>query len=153
MKKTPLYALLTALAGALIAFAPLPIQDAAPRQLTFRLEASQFTYLPAEINVNPGDMVTIELVSMDVVHGFYLDGYGVSMTADPGQTARLTFVASQPGSFRFRCNVTCGAMHPFMIGKFNVGANTSLWRAVGLVLVTAVAMFGFISHPPAEKEA
>lgn len=151
MKKTLLYSLLIGLAGAVIAFAPLPMQAVPSQARTFRMEASQFTYSPAEITANQGDTVTIELVSTDVVHGFYLDIYGVSVTADPGQTARLTFVADQPGSFRFRCNVTCGAMHPFMIGKLNVGANTSLWRAVGLTLLTVVAAFIFIPRPGISK--
>ena len=151
MKKTLLYSLLIGLAGTVIAFAPLPMQPASPQARTFRMDASQFAYSPAEITANQGDTITIELVSTDVVHGFYLDTYGVSVTADPGQTARLTFVADQPGSFRFRCNVTCGAMHPFMIGKFNVGTNMSLWRAIGLTLLTVVATFIFLPRPGTPK--
>ena len=151
MKKNRFYSLLIVLAGAVIAFAPLPVQTASPQEHIFRMEASQFAYSPGEINVNLGDTVTIELVSTDVVHGLYVDEYGVSVTADPGQTARLTFIANQPGSFRLRCNVTCGAMHPFMIGKLNVGANTSLWRAIGLTLLTALAAFVFIPRPASAK--
>ena len=85
------------------------------------MEASQFSYSPSATEVNHGDTVTISLTSTDAVHGLYVDGYGVSVQADPGQTASLTFVAKRPGSFRFRCNVTCGALHPFMIGKLTVG--------------------------------
>ena len=136
-KKWFLFVLIV-LTGALIAFAPLPVHAAPPAQRTFRVDASQFAYSPAIIEVNPGDTVTIELVSTDVVHGLYLDGYGVSVTADPGQTARLTFTADKAGSFRFRCNVTCGALHPFMIGKLQMGPNTWLWRAVGLTILAAV---------------
>ena len=148
MKKNRFYLLLiTLLAGAVIAFAPLPAQAASPQEHVFHMEASQYAYSPAEINVNLGDTVTIELVSTDVVHGLYVDEYGVSVTADPGQTAHLSFVADKPGSFRFRCNVTCGAMHPFMIGKLSVGANTSLWRAIGLTLLTAAAALVFIPRP------
>jgi len=131
--------MLIGLAGAVIAFAPLPVRVAPPTQRTFRVEASQFAYSPAVLMVDPGDAVTIELVSTDVVHGLYVDGYGVSVTADPGQTARLTFTADRSGSFRFRCNVTCGALHPFMIGKLRVGSNTLLWRAIGLTLLAAIS--------------
>jgi heme/copper-type cytochrome/quinol oxidase subunit 2 len=129
--------LLLVLAGLVVAFAPLPVQPSAPVERTFRVEASQFAYSPAEISANPGDTVTIELVSTDVVHGLYVDGYGVSVKADPGQTATLTFVADKPGSFRLRCNVTCGAMHPFMVGKMNVGMNTWLFRSFGLAALFA----------------
>lgn len=98
------------MAGLVVAFAPLPVQSITHQERTFRVETHQFAYSPAELKVNPGDTVKIELVSTDVVHGFYIDGYGLSVEADPGQTATLTFVADKPGSFRFRCNVTCGAM-------------------------------------------
>jgi len=71
--------------------------------------------LPVRARSHPresGDHVTIDLVSTDVVHGLYLDGYDLNVTADPGQTATLSFVADRSGSFRFRCSVTCGALHP-----------------------------------------
>ena len=38
-----------------------------------------------------------------------------------------------------RCSVTCGALHPFMIGKFNVGSNDLLWRAIGLGVLAVIA--------------
>ena len=134
-----------ATAALAVAFAPLPfVPSAAPPALrSFRIEASQFAYSPSELNVNPGDRVTIDLVSTDVVHGLYVDGYGASVEADPGQTATLTFVADRPGSFRFRCSVTCGALHPFMIGKLTVGTDTALVRAVGLTLVGAIGILLF----------
>ncbi len=118
--------------GLVVVFAPLPVPFIAPQERTFRIAAQQFAYSPSELTVNPGDKVTIQLVSNDVVHGLYVDGYGVSVEADPGQTATLTFIANKPGSFRFRCNVTCGAMHPFMIGKLTVGTNTWLYRSLGM---------------------
>lgn len=139
-KKQWFFGFLVVLAGAVIVFEPLPIRAAPPAQRTFRVEASQFAYAPAVLEMNPGDTVTIELVSTDVVHGLYLDGYGVSVTADPGQTASLTFTADKDGSFRFRCNVTCGALHPFMIGKIQVGPNTWLWRVIALTVLAALAM-------------
>jgi cytochrome c oxidase subunit 2 len=133
--------LLLLLTGLVVAFAPLPAQPSTPIDRSFRVEASQFAYQPGEINVNPGDKVTIELVSTDVVHGLYVDGYGVSVKADPGQTATLTFVADKSGSFRLRCNVTCGAMHPFMVGKLNVGANTWLYRSLALASLGIFSVF------------
>jgi len=129
------------MAGLVVAFAPLPGQSIAHEERTFRVEAHQFAYSPLELKVNPGDTVTIQLVSTDVVHGLYIDGYGISVEADPGQTTTITFVADKPGSFRFRCNVTCGAMHPFMIGKFTVGTNNWLYRSIGLAVLGAIGFF------------
>ena len=139
---------LLVLAGLVVAFAPLPVQPIAPVERDYRIEASQYAYTPGEINVNPGDKVTIHLVSTDVVHGLYVDGYNISVDADPGQTATLTFVADKPGSFRLRCNVTCGAMHPFMIGKLNVGHNIWLYRSISF---SVLAIIAFIVAPRAQK--
>jgi heme/copper-type cytochrome/quinol oxidase subunit 2 len=129
-------------AGLVIAFAPLPsAAPMHPAEHAFRVEARQFAYSPAELKVNPGDTVTIQLVSMDVAHGLYVDGYGISVQADPGQTATLSFKADRTGSFRLRCNVTCGAMHPFMIGKLQVGTNQWLYRSLGLALLAVIGSF------------
>jgi plastocyanin len=110
----------------------------APRDRTIRIEASSYAFDPAVVSVNPGDRVTVELVAQDVVHGLYLDGYGLQLRADPGQTARLTFTADRRGTFRFRCSETCGPLHPFMIGKLSVGPNLTLVRAAALGLLTSV---------------
>jgi heme/copper-type cytochrome/quinol oxidase subunit 2 len=127
------------LAALVIVFAPVPSRAFAPTERNYRILASSFAYTPAIISANPGDQITIELVATDVVHGLHIDGYDISLTADPGQTARLSFVADRPGSFRFRCSVVCGQLHPFMIGKLNVGPNLLFWRAVGLATLVAFA--------------
>lgn len=121
----------------LILLVPLPLTAPAPVERHFYIEASSFAYSPETIRVEPGDRVTIELMATDVIHGIYIDGYGLQASADPGQTARLSFIADRPGLFRFRCAVPCGAMHPFMIGKLQVGPNLLPARA-GLVLLLSV---------------
>ena len=125
----------------LILFAPLPMQFHAPQDRSLRIEASSFQFTPGEIQVNPGDRVTVELVSTDVVHGFSLDGYAFELKADPGQTATGTFIADQAGVFRFRCSVACGNLHPFMIGKLQVGPNLLFVRGIGLGLLAIAAAF------------
>jgi len=131
----------TALVVLLIILFPAPAQIA-PTDRTIRIQASSYQYAPSIVRVNQGDRVTIELTPTDVVHGLYLDGYGLSLSADPGQTRRLSFVADRPGMFRFRCSLTCGPLHPFMIGKLIVGTNWLAWRAVGLALLAASAGIG-----------
>jgi len=133
--------LLFGIAGLVVAFAPLPVQPIAPQERTFQVDARQYAYSPSKLKVNTGDTVTIQLISTDVVHGLYVDGYDISVETDPGQSAILTFIADKPGSFRFRCNVTCGAMHPFMIGKLTVDTNNWLYRSFGLA---ALAVLGTI---------
>jgi heme/copper-type cytochrome/quinol oxidase subunit 2 len=121
------------------AFAPFPFTYPEPEAKVFHIHASSYEYLPGLIRVNPGDEITIHLTSTDVVHGLYLDGYGLEIIADPGQSQKLTFTADRSGSFRFRCSVTCGDLHPFMIGKFSVGYNTLLIRAGALSVLAVLA--------------
>lgn len=128
---------LTGLAVLAIAVVPAPSDFHRPTERTFRIEVDRSAYTPAVVAVNPGDRVTIELVAADVVHGLHIDGYDLSVSADPGQPGRLTFIADRPGTFRFRCSVTCGPLHPFVIGKLKVGQNWLLWRAVALAVVVS----------------
>ena len=108
------------------------------------MDASTFEFSPAVLKVNRGDVVNIELNSTDVVHGIYLDGYDIQVTAEPGQAAYLKFVADRSGTFRFRCSVSCGALHPFMIGKVKVGSDYLLMRGAGIALLALIAgVFGF----------
>jgi heme/copper-type cytochrome/quinol oxidase subunit 2 len=127
-------------AALLVAFAPFPTPDVTPTERYFQVEAKSFEFFPAELYVNPGDHVTIELIATDVVHGLFIDGYDLEVKSEPGQPATLTFVADRPGSFRTRCSVTCGDMHPFMIGKLHVGPNRLLWRGMGLTLLAVLAV-------------
>ena len=130
--RLPAVLILVALLG--LALAPMPV-SAAPQERYFRLQAGNFAYTPGVLKVNPGDHVTIDLVSTDVTHGIYIDGYGLQTEAEPGQTARISFTADRAGSFRIRCSVTCGALHPFMIGKLEVGYNALLLKTLGLALL------------------
>lgn len=130
------------LLAVLILIVPLPAGAHSTAQSTFEVEASRFAYTPSILKVNLGDQVTIDLSSTDVVHGLSIDGYDLEIHADPGQTSRVTFVADRAGTYRLRCSVTCGSMHPFMIGKLQVGNNNLLVRGAGLgVLLVAVALW------------
>lgn len=127
-----------AAAALTIALAPIPASAGEPVERRIRIEARSFAFTPEIVRVQPGDRVLLEVVSTDVVHGVYLDGYGLSVSADPGQTARLDFVADRTGSYRIRCSVTCGPLHPFMIGRLEVGPNLLLARAASLLVLAAV---------------
>lgn len=131
-----------------ILIVPLPLPPAPPADRIFYIEASSFAYTPERIRVEPGDRVTIELMATDVIHGIYIDGYGLQASADPGQIARLTFIADRPGLFRFRCAVPCGAMHPFMIGKLQVGPNLLLIRAGLLTLLSGIFLVLWLRMSP-----
>ena len=89
----------------------------------FEVRAQKFSYTPHILRVRVGDSVKIRLISEDVTHGIFIDGYGVETRAYPGQDGSLSFIANRPGRFTFRCSVTCGEFHPYMVGYLVVGPN------------------------------
>ena len=132
---------------------PLPF-SLTPTTRHFQVISSQFQFEPGVLRVNRGDTVIITLTATDVVHGLYLDEYGLSARVEPGQSETIQFVADQSGKFRYRCSVSCGAMHTFMLGELVVGPNTWFGRAVALMLLVvagvSVYLWRFPPHEPGE---
>ena len=106
-------------------------------EMFFEINAKKFSYTPNIIRVNKGDNVTIRLISEDVTHGFYLDAYGVEMRAHPGQDGSISFIADKTGRFTFRCSVTCGEFHPFMVGYLVIGPNIRFYLFLLIVGIIA----------------
>lgn len=134
-----------ALAALAVLLVPLPAEST-PQAREITIDSAQYEFNPSRIEVNHGDHVTIRFTASDVVHGFYLDGYGIERRVEPGLTEEITFTADQPGKFRYRCSVTCGAMHPFMIGELVVTPNFPFWRAAGFVAIALAGMLFNLWH-------
>lgn len=117
----------------------------------FHLEARQFAYDPPIIRVNKGDRVTIKAQSRDVIHGLYLDGYDIDRMLRPGEPVQFTFIANKEGKFGFRCSLTCGVLHPFMIGKLIVEPNYLFPGSVGLAIGLAVSSIIFVAKKKEEE--
>ncbi len=126
--------------GLLTLWVPLPAAARSPQDRFIRVEASSFAYEPGVITVQKGARVTLELHSRDVVHGLFIDGYGLETRAAPGESNRLTFIADRSGIFWIRCSVTCGALHPFMLGKLKVIEPGFALRPLALTVVLASAV-------------
>jgi heme/copper-type cytochrome/quinol oxidase subunit 2 len=115
------------------------------------MTADQFAFDPPVLRVNQGDRVLLTLQATDVVHGFYLDGYGIEQRVAPGISQQVEFVADRIGKYRYRCSVSCGTLHPFMMGELIVSPNLVFVRAVGLmVVVLAATLFYLRRFPPCE---
>lgn len=133
IRRNPLAA--TALASALLfvlVASGLYLTTPAPQERAITLSAQRFRYAPNIIEVNRGDRVTIRLISSDVHHGFYLDGYEQETTARPGLDGSVSFVASRTGRYTFRCSMTCGPFHPYMVGYLRVKPDLRLLGALWL---------------------
>jgi heme/copper-type cytochrome/quinol oxidase subunit 2 len=134
----------------LVLWLPLPWTPA-PVTRRITIHATQFAFDPPVLHVNQGDRIMITLQSADVVHGFYLDGYGVEARVEPGLSQRLEFVADRVGKYRYHCSVSCGSLHPFMLGELVVSPNLTYVRAMGLTLVALAATLFYLKRfPPPE---
>lgn len=108
------------------------------------IDASDFAFTPGRIEVRQGDQVAITLTASDVVHGFALDGHDIKVRVTPGVSERIVFTADEAGKFRFRCLVSCGSLHPFMIGELIVTPNSPFWKAAAITLIGMAGMFVYL---------
>lgn len=116
----------------------LSVNSSYAKEKFFEINAKKFVYTPNIIKVNKGDLVRIRLISEDVQHGFFLDGYNIKTSAYPGQEGSLKFIADKAGKFSFRCSVTCGAFHPYMIGYLKVESNLRYHVGIFLVIIFGI---------------
>ena len=68
-----------------------------------------------KLYVPVGKPVRVDLISVDVVHGFYLPAFRVKRDVVPGMKNHVWFVADKPGSYDLFCSVYCGTGHSAMI--------------------------------------
>jgi polyferredoxin len=134
----------------------------------FDIKANQYAYDPPRIVVKQGDEVHIRLASRDVVHGFFMEGYGWDAFIYPGRllfnvrrpsvdstyvpVEEMVFRVDRFGKYRYRCSVTCGTLHPFMQGEMIVEPNypyrAGMGAAAGILFAGLFLMFTGRNAPP-----
>jgi len=136
-----------------------------PNTHTISLEAKKYGYSPGKIIVNKGDTVILKPTSLDVTHGFLLDGYPIDavlkqqgltflkyqwmdddnkIQTDWDKVKEIKFKAEKAGKFTFRCTRTCGNLHPFMTGELIVRPNFPYHLMVSLsiwIVISALLLF------------
>ncbi len=108
------------------------------KEVFIEVKARRFAYNPSVIKVRKGDTVRLRLLSEDVHHGLFIDGYEVNTFAHPGQEGSLSFTADRSGRFTFRCSITCGEFHPYMVGYLFVEPNTRFFMYAAALLVVGL---------------
>jgi plastocyanin len=145
----------------------LTSSDQEPREWAITVVAEKYAYDPAVIRVNRGDTLRLRFASLDVVHGFYLEGHDLDVKVTPMKSSvevrrpsekgkselaeEVVFVADREGKFRYRCSETCGAVHPFMLGELIVGPNRLLPVSLGLTLGILVGGLALAAWPREER--
>lgn len=79
--------------------------------------AQAFAFNPGEIRVPAGSEVTFTATTIDVLHGFAIEGTRLNMMLIPGQVARSTQRFDRPGEYLLVCHEYCGIGHHGMSGK------------------------------------
>lgn len=125
-----------------------------PKDRTIEIIGRRYFYTPNRVAVNRGDRITLRLKSADVHHGLYLDGYELEMHAKPGEIGEFRFTADKTGRFNFRCSVTCGSFHPYMIGHLVVRPDYRLFGSIWAILLLTymAAVLLWIRRPAAAVE-
>ena len=89
---------------------------AAEQTQLVHIKAHMFAYSPEEIVVKKGVPVTLELMSIDRVHGFNLPDFHIRTTIQPWESTTITFTPDKVGRFTFACDHFCGDGHDDMSG-------------------------------------
>jgi cytochrome c oxidase subunit 2 len=94
-------------------------KGALPVTATARMWSWEFSYANGatspKLYVPVGKPVLVDLVSRDVIHGFYLPAFRVKRDAVPGMNNHVWFMAPKPGSYDLFCSQYCGTGHSAMI--------------------------------------
>ncbi|HEY9231129.1 MAG TPA: cupredoxin domain-containing protein [Blastocatellia bacterium] len=117
-KRVALLLIVLAAMGAAIRLAI--VASARPAERVIHIIAKKFEFVPGEITVKKGEMVTIEIKSEDVKHGFSLPDFNIRTEIKPGQASVVHFTPDKSGQFTFACNVFCGSGHEDMSGTLTV---------------------------------
>ena len=93
---------------------------AQPAEKTIRIVARKFEFVPAEITLEKGVPVVLELTTQDVAMGFYAPDFKIDVEIIPGKAVQLRLLPEKTGSFQFICDVFCGEGHEDMGGRIHV---------------------------------
>lgn len=88
-----------------------------------KLTATRYFWYPREIIVNKGEKISLTISSVDVPHGFEIEGfnipdYDINTKIRKGESLTLEFDATKKGSWDILCTIYCGAGHGNMKAKF-----------------------------------
>ena len=92
----------------------------APGRYEAHVVSKMFSFRPSPLKVPKGSVVDFYLTSQDVVHGFYIDGTDVNLTAIPSAVTYAQTRVDKPGKYQVICHEFCGLGHQDMVGEIEV---------------------------------
>jgi cytochrome c oxidase subunit 2 len=70
-----------------------------------------------------GKPVVLDLVSVDVIHSFYIPSFRIKMDVIPGKKMQVWFIGNAPGTYDIFCAEFCGLQHSAMFTAVKVMPN------------------------------
>jgi cytochrome c oxidase subunit 2 len=96
------------------------VKEVAPGKYEAVVIGKAWSFKPKTIEVPAGAEVTFVATSVDVDHGFYVEGTRINLMLVPGQISRMTYRFKEPGTHLLLCHEYCGLGHQFMYGRIVV---------------------------------
>jgi cytochrome c oxidase subunit 2 len=91
-------------------------------QITSRIVATQFTFLPRCIVLPANRRVTLRFATPDVIHGVLVTGTNVNTMIVPGFVSQVHAVFTRTGDLLMPCHEYCGLGHSEMSATVRVVA-------------------------------
>jgi Icc-related predicted phosphoesterase/plastocyanin len=91
-----------------------------PTEKVIKITAKKFEYSPDKIIIKKGVPVTLELTSLDVLHGFNCPDLKIRSDIPREKVSTIRFTPEKTGTFDFHCDVFCGSGHEQMTGTITV---------------------------------
>jgi len=89
-------------------------------QVTVRMVATQFAFVPQCIVVPEAQEVTLRMSSADVIHGILVTGTNVNTMVVPGYVSQVHTVFQRGGDLLMPCHEFCGFGHSQMYARVRV---------------------------------
>lgn len=128
-----------------------PVSVQASNVVEFHVTLKRYEFDPEVIRVKKGDIVRLYIESLDIEHGFYIDGYNIDVRIQHADRMVVEFEADKAGAFRMRCSVMCGPLHPFMVGKLVVEPNYRFLGSIGLSFLLPFSLLAFLYNKRGEE--
>ncbi len=110
----------TAASAEMAASAGAAVSAAPATASVIRVVAQHGRFSPNVIHLRRDVPVTLELTSLDTLHGFYCADLNVDARIVPGQATKVILTASKSGEYTFLCDQFCGEGHENMVGRIIV---------------------------------
>ncbi len=143
-----------------VGWAPLYTQapkGAIPIKTIGRMWKWQFQYPNGQktdtLFIPQGKPVDLDLVSVDVIHSFYVPAFRVKMDVIPGKKMKVWFIGNAPGDYDIFCAEFCGLQHSSMYTAVKVMPQQAFYKWYNDTTATArAAAAGPAATPAAAGE-